>query len=314
MKSLDQIEARTPIQSLPGDLSDQYVISQPGSYYLTAGITGASGMNCILVSASKVTIDLNGFSLDGGNGQSGIVAVGQKGVVVRNGIFANWAGSAISISGPGARLEKLSFYSCVGGAAFLGTGAHVTDCSVENCGSVTKPALSILNNGHISNCIVHGGGARTNGDGIVVDYGSFVENCVASENGGSGIVANGGLVRIHNCNSSANAANGVLVAGTTYCDISDSTCSENGTSANKNTTAGILLAQSGRADHCVCIGNVGRGIAADAGSANNVVTRCAALANGVTNYAFIAGNRPATIVPYQVAGAYATGDPLANTQ
>ncbi len=56
MKTLAQIEPRIPISSLP------ITITNPGSYYLTANLTGGSG-NGITVSSSGVTIDLNGFTL-----------------------------------------------------------------------------------------------------------------------------------------------------------------------------------------------------------------------------------------------------------
>src|SRR4051794_15270642 len=64
MKSLDQIEARTIIPSLP------YVITNAGSYYLATNLTGSAGTNGITVIADNVSIDLNGFSLIGKPGSS----------------------------------------------------------------------------------------------------------------------------------------------------------------------------------------------------------------------------------------------------
>jgi hypothetical protein len=63
MKTLDQIEARTPINATatPGDASNQFIISAGGSYYLTANITGVSGKNGMSINASNVTLDLNGL-------------------------------------------------------------------------------------------------------------------------------------------------------------------------------------------------------------------------------------------------------------
>ena len=58
MKSLDQIEPRTPISSLP------FTISTSGSYYLTTNLFESSG-DGIIVTADNVTLDLNGFVLDG---------------------------------------------------------------------------------------------------------------------------------------------------------------------------------------------------------------------------------------------------------
>jgi hypothetical protein len=62
-KTLNNVEPRTPISSLP------YTISAAGSYYLTGNLTADA--NGILVDANNVTIDLAGFSLIGpGSGTS----------------------------------------------------------------------------------------------------------------------------------------------------------------------------------------------------------------------------------------------------
>src|SRR3954471_5647699 len=47
MKSLDQIEARIILNAAnaPGDATSSYIISTPGSYYLTGNVTGAAGKN-----------------------------------------------------------------------------------------------------------------------------------------------------------------------------------------------------------------------------------------------------------------------------
>ena len=57
MKALSQVEPRTDVQQLAGDGSNSFIISQPGAYYLTANITGASGKNGISIRADNVTID-----------------------------------------------------------------------------------------------------------------------------------------------------------------------------------------------------------------------------------------------------------------
>src|SRR5262245_59065250 len=56
MKSLDQIEARTPISSVP------YTINAPGSYYLTADLSVTTG-DAITIATNGVTLDLNGFTI-----------------------------------------------------------------------------------------------------------------------------------------------------------------------------------------------------------------------------------------------------------
>lgn len=56
MKSLDQIEARTPIATAP------FTISQSGSYYLTGNLTVTDG-NAITIATSGVTLDLGGWTI-----------------------------------------------------------------------------------------------------------------------------------------------------------------------------------------------------------------------------------------------------------
>jgi hypothetical protein len=56
MKTLAQIEARTPISSAP------FTLSASGSYYLTTNLTVSSG-NAITITANNVTLDLNGFTI-----------------------------------------------------------------------------------------------------------------------------------------------------------------------------------------------------------------------------------------------------------
>ena len=58
MKTLEEVEPRTPITSVP------YTISVSGAYYLTDSFTCAScGTQAISIAADDVTLDLNGFTL-----------------------------------------------------------------------------------------------------------------------------------------------------------------------------------------------------------------------------------------------------------
>ena len=56
MKSLDQIEPRTPISAAP------FTITNSGSYYLTTNLTVSSG-NAITIATNGVTLDLGGFTI-----------------------------------------------------------------------------------------------------------------------------------------------------------------------------------------------------------------------------------------------------------
>src|SRR5258708_91953 len=94
MKTLDQIEPRTPITRL------LYTISQPGSYYLTTNLTGGA-FNGINITANGVTLDLMGFELVGGAGNQGFgitVSGTRTNITVRNGTVRNWAGDGVHLS------------------------------------------------------------------------------------------------------------------------------------------------------------------------------------------------------------------------
>jgi hypothetical protein len=99
MKTLQQIEPRTPISSLPA------TISTAGSYYLTDNLTGALG---ITITASNVTLDLSGFRLEGTGSNDGIVtAVGMKNIIVRNGTVRNWSTGVRLLDSSGNLVEGI---------------------------------------------------------------------------------------------------------------------------------------------------------------------------------------------------------------
>jgi hypothetical protein len=95
MKTLQQVEPRTPLDAThtPGDNYVQFQIATPGSYYLTTNVLGVSGKDGIRITASNVTLDLNGFSLLGtsnaGNGLS--LFGGYENITVRNGSVSGWS-------------------------------------------------------------------------------------------------------------------------------------------------------------------------------------------------------------------------------
>ena len=143
MKSLDQVEARIPIDATrtPGDDNSQFRITQSGSYYLTGNIMGVSGKNGILVGAVSetivVTIDLNGYSVTGVPGSlSGIVTLGGPPVTIRNGFVMNWGNSGISL-GSRARVEGVTAEANGGEGIVTQASSLVIDCNAQ---STVEPA------------------------------------------------------------------------------------------------------------------------------------------------------------------------------
>jgi hypothetical protein len=154
MKTLDQVEPRTPITSLP------YTISASGSYYLAKNLN-ATG-TAITVTADNVTIDLCGFTLTGPSSgvNYGIYMNGRSNVEIRNGTICNFYG--------GIQEES----------ALNGIGHRVIGIrAIAN----SRYGIQLYGNGHeVKNCI-----ARNNGGGATVDpvYGIYVDTgCTVTGN------------------------------------------------------------------------------------------------------------------------------------
>ena len=75
MKTLTEVEPRTQIH--PDDLP--MTISHPGSYYLTGDFMAGSATHGIYIEADNVTLDLNGFTLDGDNVGTDAIGLGGRG-------------------------------------------------------------------------------------------------------------------------------------------------------------------------------------------------------------------------------------------
>src|ERR1039457_5966757 len=84
MKTLAQIEPRTPISSVP------FTAAASGAYYLTSNLNAPSG-NGITITAGNVSIDLNGFALIGNASSIGIYASNTaSNVIIKNGEITGW--------------------------------------------------------------------------------------------------------------------------------------------------------------------------------------------------------------------------------
>jgi parallel beta-helix repeat protein len=229
MKTLDQVEARTPVDAghTPGDGTNLFIISAPGSYYLTGNIAGASGQHGIRIASDNVSLDLGGFTLTGGAGSlSGIIVPATaNNVAIRRGTVRNWGQSGIdaaqarngifdSISASNNAATGIAIgYNCRMSActALNNTSSGITavgGCTITGCsmqGNGVGLFISTLDGGcDISDCTFF---ANT-GVGASVFYGHSLKNCVARYNGGQGIVVSTGCT-ITGCTASYNYSNGI---------------------------------------------------------------------------------------------------------
>ena len=175
MRTLDQIEARIPLQAGSPGVSvteGRIQITATGSYYLTGNVTVASG-TALSIGASDVTVDLNGFTLSSTATASGygiFITLGKTNVTIRNGhirsgetisggVFAAGPGFTSGIYGLGLSTTTVEDVSVVGVPYYgillnaqtetnavrrcfvdtcAGTGitaTRATDCTASQCGS-----------------------------------------------------------------------------------------------------------------------------------------------------------------------------------
>ena len=238
MKTLQQVEPRTPIDALP------HVIIASGSYYVTGNI-GPSGPGAgILVAASDVTIDLNGFVLQGdpADGAHGIlVTPGLQNVTIRNGVIRDWGNDGIHASEVrNLHVESVIVHSCLGDGLDFSSGTVGGSHFHNNLGAGIQGSKPIPGIGIVVIKNPGSSSARENGGGGVVIEGDMdVEiSAVITGNTGHGISwspatpVDGLRLKLNDCHSSGNTGDGLHLSGVTsepvLCEIFGGAFSHNG--------------------------------------------------------------------------------------
>ncbi|MDB6020618.1 MAG: hypothetical protein JWQ04_475 [Pedosphaera sp.] len=199
MKSLDQIEPRTPVDAAhaPGNIYAEFVISQPGSYYLTTNLFGINGKDGIQIITNDVTLDLNGFTLFGvPNAINGGIYISNQitSITVRNGVLSGWkSGAAIYCDGRNVTFEHLAVSSNYSGI-FCAGGGVIKDCLFS--GNATA-------------------GVDVNGSGSLVFGNDFVGNNTTNSSVIGSLEAFGANNRIeaNHVTGSGTAGYGIFISG-----------------------------------------------------------------------------------------------------
>jgi hypothetical protein len=202
-------DPRTPISALP------YTISAQGSYYLTANLTASGSSAGITISASNVTLDLNGFALVGGGSGNvtGInVPAAQKNILIRNGTVRGWTSGGINASNAtnsviqGIRLSNntasSTFFNVA--AVSVGNGSTVKDCVVAQ--NANSHGISVGNACAVSGCVAR---ANSAGVGIRALDSCYVVGNISDSNGTGIAVGSGNRIESNSCTFNASA--GILI-------------------------------------------------------------------------------------------------------
>lgn len=247
MKPIDLIETRRPITE---DMLPLTITEAGTSWYLVHNIT-TTGAG-IIVGANDVTIDLNGYILEGGTGvgimEERSLAPYSQNTAVKNGTVRGWALQGIRI-GYGAIVTGVRAVANHGSGIEVGGGSLVADSTADG------------NEIH----------------GIIVGSGSVVRDCVASYNHQNGIWGQNGALIHHNV-ATQNLRNGIRIeAG---CHVLENLARGNGLGASGY--AGIhVFEERNRIEGNTVEGNR-NGIMID--GSNNLVVRNSATENWDSNY------------------------------
>jgi hypothetical protein len=199
MLTLNQVEPRTPITN-----TTAVTISSSGSYYLTTNITVSTG-DGIDITASQVTLDLNGFTISStaasANGTGVSLAGGNTDITILNGhILGSGFVNGINYSGSApvnTRVSGVSVSGCSGFGIILGTASStvVDSCTVQTIGVYGIQASSVfhssaylcgsvaINANTAENCY---GNCSGSGDGFYV---GTANDCYGYSSSGYGLYA-----------------------------------------------------------------------------------------------------------------------------
>jgi hypothetical protein len=306
MKTLDQIEGRTPVDSLPGSATALYVISAPGSYYLTGNLTGVDGKDGIEISSDNVSIDLSGFTMTGtpaslsgvnvtspGNDPFG-APLRRKAIDIFNGAATGWGASGIDAwFAAASSLRNLrTTFNGVDGVR-LGFGVYRDSQSDENGDDGFEGQVSSI----IDNCTF----MFNNGRGMYAGAGSKVSNCVLRMNMGVGLSV-GEASMVQGCVISGSGLDGLLLARLGYA-LNNFACG-NGISGVGD---GIRATSFGCRIESNMVTLNRNGISTDVG--NNLIIGNSSRINTVSAYNLIGVN---TVGPIITGGAITSTNPWAN--
>lgn len=221
----------------PRTLTNCTTITDPGAYVVGRNLS-ASG-DCFVIAADFVNLDLDGFVIAGNGTGSAVVeqlAVGRKGVTVKNGVITGFLRAIFMGNSAGMTIEGVTATGNMSNAITVGDNATVTRnqvssnagtglvlgfrslASANNVSDNTGTGILANNGANITgNTIGHNGGS-----GISVAEGAVISNNVSRNNTSYGIVADCPSLVIGNTTSNNIGGNLQAIGGA--CDPNSQTC------------------------------------------------------------------------------------------
>jgi hypothetical protein len=237
-KTLTEVEPRIPVnaETAPPDQAydAKFLITEPGSYYLTEDLAGVDGKSTIYIQSFDVTLDLNGFTVQGPRGAATVpsnaaIFVDGGRCVVRNGRAGDSDGVGVLVIGPDVTLDELIIFNGKHGGIDSGAvNTTIRECAIRDNG-VFGVNIS-AGNSRISDSSVF----DTFGLGITVRDGT-VERCLIADTVGDAAIAASNST-ITDCELRLNQF-GIVVVGSVVsdCYLNNSRGIRAGTESNLRT-------------------------------------------------------------------------------
>ncbi|MEM0982391.1 MAG: right-handed parallel beta-helix repeat-containing protein [Planctomycetota bacterium] len=285
--SLQDVEPRVIVNAAntPGNSFAEFVISAPGSYYLDRDLDLPGTKTAIFISASDVTLDLNGFTITAAAQTALINGIGvsadpnQNNVRVRNGALRGFGENGVAL-GQRSIVENVRVIDTGLNGILTGRLSVVTDCSVEgggiagSGGTGTTAGITVGDDSAVRNSVVfdhRGDGVEMNSRctatgvavnntgrfGIIAGPIAVIESCRVQNVGSDGIFGQDGSV-ITNC--SVRDAGGIGIFGGNSSRVAGSVVNRtlNG--------AAIQIGSEATVENCTAAAAGSAGIIANSGS------------------------------------------------
>jgi hypothetical protein len=160
----------------PGGSSAVYSITAPGSYYLEGNLTVPADRHGLRILADGVTVDLNGFTIEGGELSWDGVTVGiQSGVTIRNGAIINPGQDGVdALAADAVRIEDVTVVGAGENGFRLGAQATLENCHARSCN------IDGFNAG--VSVTITDSTAFSNNQGFSTDLTGLLEGCIGEGN------------------------------------------------------------------------------------------------------------------------------------
>jgi len=250
-------------------------ISTPGSYVLTDNVTMSANVNCINITSTDVTLDLNGHTITGNaSTYIGINGTGMDRIHLYNGTVRNFGSKGV-VLGAHCRIRDVTIASCGDNGLETVDGSHVFQVTAaSNSGNGIKTGENCL----IESCTAKSNGSNGGKAGIYTAAFATIKDCVANGNSNTtntnvdsyGIYAGAGSAILNNTcfgNNNSTTYNGGKAYGifaSSGCIVKNNTCYQN-LATNEGTDATAIYAGSGSiVAENTCTENIASGVGGEA--------------------------------------------------